>query len=201
MSGTTEHALIWPAVHWGALLSLQSRFTLRVPPKESMLRHIRKSSRLIKPLIFCDAGILLNTIYRDSGAKRRTQCVFYGETLLILRKMSLSCGYGHYVVYECVCVLVWLVCSREWEKVCVWVCRCVCGRGGTHSHSPGQTHCYKYSILMVTLWCCLCETMAPQGPLPHSLSPPSSPFPFSLFLFSATIFSCFSSFRIYGLTG
>lgn len=120
MSGTTEHALSWPAVHRGALLSLQSRFTLRVPPKESMLRHIRKSSRLIKPLIFCDAGVLLNTIYRDSGAGRRTQCVFYGETLLILRKMTLSCGYGCCVVCEymclCVCVLVRLVCSRESER-------------------------------------------------------------------------------------
>ncbi len=40
--------------------------------------------------------------------------------------------------------------------VCVCVCVCVCAcmfAGGTqyHSHSLGQTHCYKYSILMVTL--------------------------------------------------
>lgn len=114
----------------GVVISSQSRFTLRVPPKESMLRHIRKSPRLIKPLIFCDAGALLNTIYRDSSARRRTQCVFYGETLLIRRKMTLSCGYGCCVVCACVCVcvgvLVWLVCSIEWQRVCV----CVCLEGG-----------------------------------------------------------------------
>ena len=103
----------------GVVISSQSRFTLRVTPKESMLRHIRKSPRLIKPLIFCDAGALLNTIYRDSSARRRTQCVFYGETLLIPRKMTLPCGYGHCVVCACVSVcvcvseLVWLVCSIE----------------------------------------------------------------------------------------
>lgn len=51
----------------GVVISSQSRFTLRVPPKESMLRHIRKSPRLIKPLIFCDASTLLNTIYRSAA--------------------------------------------------------------------------------------------------------------------------------------
>lgn len=43
--------------------------------------------------------------------------------------------------------------------------------------------------------------MAPGGPLPHSSPLPSSPFPFSLFLVSPTIFSRFPSFRIYSLTG
>ncbi len=116
----------------GVVISSQSRFTLRVPPKESMLRHIRKSPRLIKPLIFCDAGALLNTIYRDSSARRRTQCVFYGETLLIRRKMTLSCGYGCCVVCACVCVCVCL-CGRTCvisvfhrATASVWVCVCVC---------------------------------------------------------------------------
>lgn len=106
MSGTSKDAPSWPEVHRGALLSLQSCFTLHVPLKESMLRHIRKSLCLIKPLIFCDAGTLLNTIYRDDGARRRTQCGFYGEALLILRKIPLSCGYGWCVASECVCLCI-----------------------------------------------------------------------------------------------
>lgn len=107
-------------------------------------------------------------------------------------------------------VLLWLWGSAEswapkvWMCASVWCGVCVCVLGGAtqyHSRSLGHTHCYKYSILMVTLWCCLCETMAPGGPLPHSSPLPSSPFPFSFFLVSPTIFSRFPSFRIYSLTG
>lgn len=101
----------------GVVISSQSRFSLCVPPKESMLQHIRKSPRLIKPLIFCDAGALLNTIYRDGSARRRTQCVFYGESLLIRRKMILSCGYGHCLV--CGCVSVWSCAISVFTGNCV----------------------------------------------------------------------------------
>lgn len=51
----------------GVVISSQSRFTRRVPPKESMLRHIRKSPRLIKPLIFCDASTPLNAAQRTAA--------------------------------------------------------------------------------------------------------------------------------------
>lgn len=102
----------------GGRCYLFSRFTLHVPLKESMLRHIRKSFCLIKPLIFCVAGALLKTMYRDSRARRRTPCGFYGETLLILRKTALSWGYGCRVV--CTCVVG--VFDRVWERQaeCVW---------------------------------------------------------------------------------
>lgn len=100
----------------GVVITSPSRFTRRVPLKESMLRHIRKSSRLIKPLIFCDAGALLNTVYRDSQAGKRTQCVFYRDSPNTEEKVEALCSKS-ICMYVYVCgYFLWHLCILEKGK-------------------------------------------------------------------------------------
>lgn len=73
----------------GVVISSQSRFTRRVPPKESMLRHIRKSPRLIKPLIFCDASTPLNAVQR-TAAPGHGQCVLWPASANTERGMEIK---------------------------------------------------------------------------------------------------------------
>lgn len=111
----------------GGVISSQSHFTLHVPFKESMLRHIRKSPRLIKPLIFCDASTLLNTIYRTAVLGHS---VCFMETPLIQKKKTLSCGYGYRAVCETVYVSVRVVFAiMAFHTGRVGWCMCDCVRG------------------------------------------------------------------------
>lgn len=79
MSDTTEHAPCWPAVHMGALLSLHRAVSLSVFPPTSQCCDTSERALASLSHWYSVMPAPCWTPYRDSSARRRTQCVFYGE--------------------------------------------------------------------------------------------------------------------------
>lgn len=176
MSGTTEHALRWPVVHRGALLSLHRVVSLSMFPPKSQCCGTSETALASLSHWYSVMPAPCWTPY--IGHRRQdTVCILWRDSTNTEEKDIIMWIRPLCSVHMCVCFYGCTLVIRVFPQS-KSVCLCVFA-AQYHSCSPGQNHCYKYSILMVTLWCCLCETMAPGGPLSLSPSPPSSPFPFS----------------------
>lgn len=138
MIGTTEHALCWPAVHRGALLSLHRVVSLSVFPPKSQC--CGTSERALASLSHWYSVMPAPCWTPYIGLQRQdTVCVLWRDSTNTEEKDIIG-GYEQHVACACVCFcgctnvirvihkgrVGHSVCVCEWVGMCLCVRMCIC---------------------------------------------------------------------------